>query len=251
MSPDPPSPAAAGAPPLPVGRLVAAASVVVAASLVAWQLGIFSPAFREALQEALRGLGPWAPLAFMAIKVTTVVFALPSAPVTFVGGVLFGPVWGTAINVVAATAGASATFFIGRALGREAIEHRLRGRLKELDEGFATDGLAFMLFLRLVPLFPFNGINYGAGLTRVSFRDYLLGTFFGIMPGAAVFTYIGAAAAEASPTKFLLGFGLLGLLALIPVFVRRRQPAGATADGTNGAIAPPEPAPDTEAPHGN
>lgn len=196
------------------------AVVIVTGFLAAERVGLFSPQFKEVLQGFLRHLGPWAVPAFIAIKIATVILALPAAPVTFAGGLLFGPIWGTVINVFAATVGASFTFFIGRALGREVVERRLKGRLKELDERLATNGLAFMLFLRLVPLFPFNGINYGAGLTRLSFRDYFVGTFLGIMPGAAVFTYMGYAAAEASWRKFAIGLGLLGLLALIPVLVR-------------------------------
>lgn len=204
-------------------RLQIAIFVVILATgaLLAFRLGLFSPHFREALQAALRELGPWAPLAFAAIKVITVVLALPSAPVTFTGGVLFGPVWGTVINVAAATFGASCTFFIGRGLGREAVEQRLHGQLKALDEGLAKDGLAFMLFLRLVPLFPFNAINYGAGLTRMTFKDYFVGTLVGIIPGAAIFTYLGSAASESSPRKLLAGLALLGVLALVPVVARR------------------------------
>jgi uncharacterized membrane protein YdjX (TVP38/TMEM64 family) len=202
---------------------------------LAYHFGLFDVHYRERLQAFLRALGPWAPLAFVVIKICTVVLALPSAPVTFTGGVLFGPIWGTVINVFAATTGAMCTFFIGRLLGREAIEKRLQGKLKELDEGLTENGLAFMLFLRLVPLFPFNGINYGAGLTRVRFRDYFLGTFFGIMPGAAVFTYLGSATADASPTKFLIGCAALGLLALIPVFFRKRKASGATPVSGPGA----------------
>ena len=208
----------------PAAKALAFAAVLALGYLLARHLGAFEPGFHAQLEATLRGLGPWAPAAFVALKVVTVVLAIPSAPVTFAGGALFGVAWGTALNVVAATLGAICTFFIGRKLGRAEVEQRLGGRLKELDDGLAANGLSFMLFLRLVPLFPFNGINYGAGLTRVSFRDYLLGTFFGIMPGAAVFTAIGAAAAEGSPTKALLGLGGLGLLALIPAFVRRRRP---------------------------
>jgi uncharacterized membrane protein YdjX (TVP38/TMEM64 family) len=206
-------------------QFAALAIVLALGFLLAYKLGVFSPHFRDELQRFLRALGPWAIPVFIAIKVVTVVLALPSAPVTFTGGVLFGPVWGTLINVFAATTGASCTFFIGRKIGRETVEHRLHGRLQELDEGLAENGLSFMLFLRLVPLFPVNAINYGSGLTRVSFRDYFLGTVLGIIPGAAVFTYLGSAAAEGSTLKFAIGFALLGVLALIPIFVKWRKNA--------------------------
>lgn len=216
-------------------KLIGFAAFIAIGLLLARQLGISGEGFEKQLQAALQTLGPWAPIAFVAFKVMTILLAIPSAPVTIAGGLLFGLGWGTAINVFAATLGACCTFFIGRKLGRTEVEKRLGGRLKELDEGLAHNGLSFMLFLRLVPLFPFNGINYGAGLTRVSFRDYLLGTFFGIMPGAAVFTYLGAAASEGDPRKILYAFAALGVLALIPVFVRKKPtPASAVEEVLGG-----------------
>ena len=200
---------------------LALALALVVGLLAARAAGLQDLLTREHLQAVLAPLGPWAPAGFMAIKVVTIVLALPSAPVTITGGLLFGAVWGTVVNVLAATAGASLTYFIGRAIGREEVERRLHGRLKELDDGLGENGLSFMLFLRLVPLFPFNGINYGAGLTRISFRDYLLGTFFGIMPGATVFTLMGAAAAEGDARLAVFAFAGLGLLALLPVLLKR------------------------------
>lgn len=186
---------------------------------VAYASGFLTLLDRRHLQAVLAR----APLLFVLVKVLTVTLALPSVPVTMAGGYLFGPLWGTVINVVAATLGAMLTFVIGRHLGRDAVESLLKGRLQELDAGFARDGLWFMLFLRLVPLFPFNGINYGAGLTRVSFRDYALGTAIGIIPGAAVFTLLGDAIATVSTWKIGTAFGLLGLLALLPVVLKRRR----------------------------
>lgn len=227
-------------------KVVAFAAIFVVGLLLAHHLGISGEGFERRLQATLASLGPWAPIAFIGFKVMTVVFAIPSAPVTVAGGLLFGVVWGTLINVFAATLGACFTFFIGRKLGRDEVEKRLGGRLKELDDGLAHNGLSFMLFLRLVPLFPFNGINYGAGLTRLSFRDYLLGTFFGIMPGAAVFTVLGAAAAERNAPMALAGLAALGLLALIPVFVRKKPGQPAQVAQAQPAAAAPQAAPPSE-----
>jgi uncharacterized membrane protein YdjX (TVP38/TMEM64 family) len=195
--------------------------------------GFFEPGFATQLQAQLQGLGPWAPAWFFCLKVLTVIFALPSAPVTIAGGVIFGFWAGLFLNISAATGGAALTFWLSRRLGRVEIEKRLRGRLHALDAQLSTHGLWAMLFLRLVPLFPFNAINYGAGLTGISFRAYVLGTLIGITPGAAVFTGLGVAAHEASWSKAGLALGALGLLALLPIWLcphrARRRPA-ATLD---------------------
>lgn len=178
---------------------------------------------RERLTSLIAEAGPWGPAVFSGLKILTVVLALPSAPVTMAGGFLFGPVLGTVVNILAATAGACLTFFIGRFLGRETVQRFLPARLQTLDAHLAGRGLRVILSMRLIPLVPFNGLNYGAGLTRVSFRDYLVGTAIGISPGATLYTLMGHSAAEASVPG--VGFALagLGLLSLLPVVSRRWQ----------------------------
>lgn len=186
----------------------------------AYQVGFFEPQFSQRLTQQLETLGPWAPAWFFTLKILTVIFALPSAPVTIAGGLIFGFTAGLALNVAAATVGAALTFWLSRTLGRVDVEKHLKGRLQQLDQALGTHGFWAMLFVRLVPLFPFNAINYGAGLTRISFRAYLAGTFLGIMPGAAVFTGLGVATQEASPLKASLALGALGLLSLLPIWFR-------------------------------
>jgi uncharacterized membrane protein YdjX (TVP38/TMEM64 family) len=192
-----------------------------AIALAAHAAGFGTEAFRVRLAAAIADLGPWAPLAFVAAKICTVVLALPSAPVSLAGGALFGPVLGTALNWSAALTGSVATFFLGRALGRGEVEARLGGRLRDLDARLAEDGLRVTLFLRLVPLFPFNAINYGAGLTRLRFRDYFWGTALGILPGAVVFTWLGHSANQGSTAGVAVGLGVLGVLVLLPALWRR------------------------------
>lgn len=190
------------------------------------------------LRATLAADGAWAPFAFVGFYVVAVVIALPATPLTLVGGFLFGPLFGTLYNVFGATVGAALAFIIARRIGQEAMQARLKAaagtgslrKLGELEAGFARHGLWFMLFLRLVPLFPFNVINYAAGLTRISLCSYLVATAVGIVPGTAVYTYLGDAAATASPWRFLAAFGLLGLLALIPVVYRTRQSKRALGD---------------------
>lgn len=214
-------------------KLFGFAAVLALGFWVALDAGFFEPQFAQRLNQHLASLGPWAPAWFFGLKILTVLFALPSAPVTVAGGLMFGFVEGLALNVGAATVGAALTFWLSRTLGRFEVEKRLKGRVQQLDQQLGTHGFWAMLFLRLVPLFPFNAINYGAGLTRISFRAYLAGTFLGILPGAAVFTGLGVATQEASWLKASLALGALGLLALLPIWFgphRARRPPPPTLD---------------------
>lgn len=204
------------------GMLVALLAI---AFLVAQYLGLGEILRRDRLEALIARMGPWGPVVFVGLKILTVVLALPAVPVTFTGGYLFGPLRGTVLNVLAATTGSSLTFLIGRRLGREGVQALLPGRLQDLDARMANRGFWVVLSLRLVPLVPYNGLNYGAGLTRLSFRDYFAGTALGMLPGAAIYTYMGHAASEASAPKLAIGFILLGGLSLLPVFWRRERPS--------------------------
>lgn len=208
-------------------RVLTLAGLAVLAGALAASLGVFEPDFRDRILAWLRPLGVWAPLAFLGIKVLVVALALPAPPVSLLGGLLFGPVWGALANVTGVCLGATGTFFMSRLLGRDAVAPRLGDRLHRLDTGLAANGFAFTLFWRLMPVLPDNMLNYGAGLTSVRFRDYAAGTALGTVPAACVYAYLGSIASDATPTHLLLGLGALGGLALIPLLGRKRLSAPA------------------------
>lgn len=99
--------------------------------------------------------------------------------------------YGTIYTVIGATLGASAAFLTARHLGRDFIEGFLKGRLKVFDDGAERHGLKAVLFVRLIPLFPFNIVNYGAGLSKIRFKDFFFATLIGIIPGS--FAYVNLA----------------------------------------------------------
>lgn len=144
-------------------------------------------------------------------------------------GIAAGLVWGfpLALTVVylGALCGAAASFWIGRALGREAVERFTGARVARLDAAFAQRGLPAVLGLRLVPVIPFTLINYGSGLTSVRKRDYALGTAIGILPGSAAYVALGAFGWDGGPGLWIslaaLGVLLLGGAAVVAA--RRRR----------------------------
>jgi uncharacterized membrane protein YdjX (TVP38/TMEM64 family) len=158
-------------------------------------------------------------LGFIAVYVVTTGLSLPGATVlTLAGGAVFGAVTATLVVNVGATCGATLAFLMARYLFRDAVERRFGPRLKALDEGLSRGALGYLLFLRLVPVFPFFLINLGAGLTRVPLRTYVLATVIGILPGSFVYCNAGANLARIDSLSGIASPGVLGALALLGAF---------------------------------
>jgi uncharacterized membrane protein YdjX (TVP38/TMEM64 family)/rhodanese-related sulfurtransferase len=182
-----------------------------------------------ALQAWLQELGPLAPIVFMLIYALATVLFLPGSVLTLAGGVLFGPMWGTFYNLTGATIGATLAFLIARYIASGWVEQKAGGKLKHLIEGVESEGWRFVAFVRLVPLFPFNLLNYALGLTRIKLSHYIVASYVCMLPGAVAYTYLGYAGREAvagSETmiqKGLLALGLLALVVFIPRMVKRMR----------------------------
>lgn len=178
------------------GRLSRAAllkAVILIGFVVAAVFLVRSPAIKELLTAERLGVwlaaaGVWAPLAFILIYAVGVCLFIPGTLLTTLGAAIFGPYWGFVYVYIAAMLGATGAFLIGRYLGREFAASLIGDRLKKYDDAIARNGFATVLYLRLV-YFPFTAMNFGMGLTKVRFRDYLWGTGLGILVGTFIFTF--------------------------------------------------------------
>ncbi len=184
--------------------------------------------------------GPLAWLLFMALYALATVLFLPGSLLTLAGGSLFGPVLGTFVNLTGATLGASLAFLLSRYLASDWVEQKTAGRLKQLKDGVEDEGWRFVAFVRLVPLFPFNLLNYALGLTRIRFSHYLIATYVCMLPGAFAYTYLGYAGREAAAggegliQKGLLALALLATVAFLPrVISKLRQGPAMSLDELN------------------
>jgi uncharacterized membrane protein YdjX (TVP38/TMEM64 family) len=142
----------------------------------------------EQLGRFLDTAGFWAPLVFILIYTVGVCLFVPGTLLTGLGAAIFGPYLGFIYVWFGAMLGASAAFVIGRTLGREFAASLVGDRLKKYDEAIERNGFATVLYLRLV-YFPFTPLNFGMGLTRVRFWDYVAGTGLGIVVGTFIFTF--------------------------------------------------------------
>lgn len=161
---------------------------------------------------------------FMTLYVIQTALSLPGAAIlSLAAGAIFGTLMGTLYAIFAATVGATLAFLVTRYLLRDMVQNRFGTKLEGINRELEIGGLNYLLFLRLVPLFPFFLINLAAGLTRLPLRTFFVGTLVGIIPGGFVFANAGASLATinslsgiASP-RVLGSFALLGLFALLPV----------------------------------
>ncbi len=143
---------------------------------------------QDQLGRLLDAAGLWAPLIFILVYSAGVCLFVPGTLLTALGAALFGAYWGFVYVWLGAMLGATASFWIGRTLGREFAVSLIGDRMKRYDEAIERNGFATVLYLRLI-YFPFTPLNFGMGLTRVRFLDYLLGTGLGIIVGVFIFTF--------------------------------------------------------------
>jgi len=171
---------------------------------------------------------------FVAVYALSAAFSLPVAAVlSIAGGFLFGQGWGTVLNVIGASAGATALFLAARTAIGDSLRARAGPWLRRMEAGFKQNALSYLLFLRLVPLFPFVAVNLVPAALGVSLRDFVIATVIGIIPGAFVYAALGVGLGsvfdrgETFTTKGVLTpelvLALVGLacLALVPVVYKK------------------------------
>jgi uncharacterized membrane protein YdjX (TVP38/TMEM64 family) len=211
-------------------RLGVLALLLVAVWWVARATGVLANADPARLQEAItqaRG-SRFAVPGFIALYAIVAGFGLPGTPLTLAGGALFGTVLGTACNWVGATIGATIAFVLARTLGKDAVQSLLGKRAAGLDKLSGSNGFWALLRLRLIPVMPFNALNFGSGFTGISMREYVLATAIGILPGTAIYTSFADAllagasgARESALLRVAIAGGLLLALSFVPTVARR------------------------------
>jgi uncharacterized membrane protein YdjX (TVP38/TMEM64 family) len=168
----------------------------------------------------------------MLVYAAATALSFPGAVVlTLAAGFVFGPWVGTAVVVVGATIGATLAFLGARYLFADAARRRMGPRLRRLAAGFEADGFSYMLFLRLVPAFPFWLVNLAPALTSLGTRTFVAATAIGIVPGSFVYCYLGARLSTLRSLsdvyrdpRWLVALGLLAALSLAPVAWKKFRP---------------------------
>ncbi len=196
----------------------------------------------EALQHWLAHAGAGASAIFVGVYAVATVLFFPGSILTLAAGAVFGPVLGTLYSLTGATLGATLAFLIARYFAAGWVARTSGGKLKQLIEGVEAEGWRFVAFIRLVPLFPFNLMNYALGLTRIPLLAYVLASFVCMLPGALAYSWLGSAGravfdgSEGAIRSALLALAFLAAVAFLPRLVRRYKVATMITPQTLRAI---------------
>jgi uncharacterized membrane protein YdjX (TVP38/TMEM64 family) len=180
----------------------------------------------EMIQNFLNRLGIWAPIIYVLLYTIGTILLLPSTPLNLSGGALFGIWWGTFWTALAAIIAAIVSFYYGRTIGRDWVQSKFGDRIKTLDAEIQQGGVFYLFAIRLLPIIPYGIVNFVAGLTSITFKDYVIGTVLGTVPGILPFVMIGAgiqAISQGDLLPLMIAFALVGILVFGATWYRRHR----------------------------
>ena len=192
------------------------------------------------MRDWATSVGPWFPLAFLAAHTVVTVFPFPRTAFTLAAGLLFGPLLGVPLAVIASTASAVLALLLVRALGWQLSRLTHRPGIDAVDARLKQRGWASVLSMRMIPAVPFSVINYAAGASAVRVVPYTLATFFGLLPGTAAVVILGDALTghiKGSLVLVSLCTASVGIAGLVYEIRHHRRSATAPA-ATNGPSDP-------------
>ncbi|WP_195238188.1 TVP38/TMEM64 family protein [Romboutsia sp. 1001285H_161024_C4] len=174
------------------------------------------------IKEYVKTFGVLAPFIYIVMFSLVPLTFFPDSVLAISAGLIFGFSKGYIYTTIGALIGASIAFFIARYLGKEIIKRKSSDKLEKIERLIEKNGFYIIFLLRLIPLFPFDVISYGAGITNVKYKDFILATLFGTIPGIAVFTNIGATSLNIKSTSFYISIALLVLLFTVSIFLKNK-----------------------------
>jgi uncharacterized membrane protein YdjX (TVP38/TMEM64 family) len=200
-----------------VARALALLTVILGSLLLVHELGLPDVA---GLRNQVDSAGTSAPLVFAAGYVTLALLPVPKGVLTALGGAMFGFGPGALLAWTAALTAAVLALELGRALGRDLVDWLTRGRLERVDRLLRDHGTGTVIALRLAPVIPYTAINYGAGVSKVGRRDYVVGSAVGMVPGSVAYAALGAYGSD--PWKLGAAVAALVVLVTLGAAVGRR-----------------------------
>jgi len=203
-----------------------------------WLLAAGGPTSAD-INRTVHRTGWLAPAAFVTIYVGLTVLLFPAVVATLAGGALFGAVAGSLITLVAAIVGATIAFVIGRRLGQADVQRLIGGRAARVEDWLRQRGFVALLYARLVPIVPFNLLNYAAGMTGISLRSYVAATAIGIVPGTVAYTALGSTASHPGSLPFISALTAVAVLTVVLAWISRKHQRSVVEQRANAEMSIP------------
>ena len=176
----------------------------------------------QQIKEFVHSFGGLAPIIYIVMFTFVPLTLFPDSILAIAGGMCFGLIWGSVYTMIGALCGGALAFFISRLVGKGIIKGLVKKDMMGLSKSIEERGFWIVLLLRLIPLFPYDVISYSAGLSSISFKDFLFATILGTIPGIIVFTNVGDKATEMGSRDFYISLCLLVALLIFSVILKNR-----------------------------
>lgn len=172
------------------------------------------------LKNYIESFGMLGPLVYIILFTIVPLTLFPDSILAISGGMCFGLVFGSIYTMIGAACGGTFSFFLSRWIGSQFIKNKTESNT--LKKVINEKGFLIVLLLRLIPLFPFDVISYGAGLSNIKYKDFILATLIGIIPGVLVFNNIGTQVSNIGSKNFYISIALLIILVLVGNFFKKK-----------------------------
>ncbi|WP_223701638.1 TVP38/TMEM64 family protein [Sutcliffiella deserti] len=186
------------------------------------------------IRKWILSFGLFSPILYILLYTLRPLILFPASVLSLTAGLAFGAVWGTVYTIIGATSGAILSFLVARKVGAGFVKGKTSGpRMTKITEQLEQRGFVYVLLLRLIPLVNFDLISYAAGVSRVRFMAFVLGTFIGIIPGTFAYNFLGSSLLADNTGRIIAAVLVFLLITLVPVIVspKLRGKLGITKTG--------------------
>lgn len=169
------------------------------------------------IKRFILSYGKFSSLCFVIVYgLKPIIFIVPASLLSILAGNIFGPYMGLFLSMIGCFFSGSLAFVLSKLLGRSFVEKILKGRALNLDQNIERHGFKIMLLMRLSFVFPYDPLSYAAGLSKMKYSDFILGTMLGILPEMLAYSFMGEnierplSAKFVFPIVFIIAVALLG-----------------------------------------
>lgn len=175
----------------------------------------------DGVRSFIVSFGVFSVLVYIIIHIFRPFVFLPVTPFSIAGGFLFGTVYGLSYTIIGLTISAIITFTISRYLFRDYVKQKIKGRFLAWDNSLEKKGIFYIIILRMIPVLPFDAVGYLSGASSIKFRDYIIGTMIGDLPGTFALTLLGSSLLDIGSTTFYISIGMVLILIILPEAYKR------------------------------
>lgn len=205
-------------------KLIYAAAFILLISIVFIlnKLDVFTIKSPQQIKEYIASFGILSPIIYIILFTLVPLTLFPDSILAIASGLIFGLYKGCILTMIGALCGATLSFYISRLLGKEALKKIIKKDINYFEKGLSKNGFLIILLLRLIPLLPFDVISYGAGLSKIKYKDFILATLIGIIPGVYVYVNLGEKSSSPMSIEFYISIALLLILFISSYFIKKK-----------------------------